>query len=121
MKQRILDYLSVLGTGEQSAVQQTLLAKTGLTPLELQMRSQEVLANILHQYSFFSIATIDSFFQLVIRTFSRELGIHSGISLELDQEKVLSEIVQTLIESLEPDSRLMRWLTQFSSGQVEAG
>ena len=36
------------------------------------------LDNILQDYSRFTVGTIDSFFQRVIRAFARDIGLHSG-------------------------------------------
>ncbi|MEK6477014.1 UvrD-helicase domain-containing protein [Catalinimonas sp. 4WD22] len=123
MKGRIIQFLYELSHGNNAVLSAILEPATGLEGNALQERSRLVLSNILHAYSYFSVMTIDSFFQKVIRAFARELGLQAGFAIELDQEKVLDEVIdQVLSEIGEPKHQLLReWLVRFSEEKVESG
>ena len=86
-------------------------------------RAGELLIEILHDYSAFSISTIDRFFQLVARSFSREIGKLSNYRVELDSDMVIGAAVDELYGSLDNDtsSVLLKWLLKFSIDSVEDG
>jgi len=49
-------------------------------------KAKKVLTAILHDYSAFSVSTIDKFFQSVMRSFAREIGEYASYKVELDAE-----------------------------------
>ena len=61
--------------------------------------SGEILNTILHDFSRFSVSTIDSFFQKILRAFAREAGLHSGFNVELDHSTILSSAVDEMLGS----------------------
>ena len=75
MKQRILNELYLLSkTPEKSAYIDEIISYTNKDADAIADYSRSVLKRILHDYSAFNISTIDTFFQGVMRAFSRELG-----------------------------------------------
>ncbi|MDP4267001.1 MAG: UvrD-helicase domain-containing protein [Bacteroidota bacterium] len=88
---------------------------------ELKSRATSVLNRILHNYSYFNIGTIDSFFQNIIKTFTRELKLPVNYSIELDFDKVLTEIVDNLLDELEENKSLIKWLTEFVNERLGEG
>ncbi len=88
---------------------------------DLQERAQQVLSNILHQYTRFSVSTIDSFFQQIVRGFAQELGLQSGFSIEMDQEHVMASIVNDLITAAGQDEQLRAWLVEFAEDKLLSG
>ncbi len=121
MKSRIIEQLDKVSEGEATTLLPELCQATGLDPVALQARAKQVLTNILHNYSQFSVSTIDSFFQKVIRAFTREIGLQSGFTLELDQKKVLEEVIDLVLQDVGKNEQLTHWLTQFAEEKVEAG
>ncbi|WP_277478443.1 UvrD-helicase domain-containing protein [Catalinimonas alkaloidigena] len=123
MKGRIIQFLYELSHGSNATLSAMLEPATGLESMALQERSRLVLANILHAYSYFSVMTIDSFFQKVIRAFARELGLQAGFAIELDQDKVLDEVIDQLLNEIgAPEQQLLKeWLVRFSEEKVESG
>lgn len=81
------------------------------------------LITILHDYSSFSISTIDRFFQQTMRAFAREIGKNSSYSVELDQDMVLAEAIDQMILNLdkEDSSELLDWLISYSYDSIESG
>lgn len=121
MKQRILVYLHSLAQGTPSPVAEILMQSTAWDMEALQARAQTVLGHILHQYSRFSVSTIDSFFQKIIRGFAQELGLQSGFRIELDQGYVLSGLIDELINTAGQDPQLQQWLVSFAEDKLLSG
>lgn len=123
MKSRIVEFLYELSRGSGGVVREYLRQRITLTDQEMTDRAGSLLSQILHGYSYFSVMTIDSFFQKVIRAFARETGLQAGFSLELDQDKVLDEVVDTLLQELgsRNDDPLTEWLARFAEERVEEG
>ena len=81
MKSRILDQLYCLAQGERSEYLGDILKDTGKNEETIRHEAAEILFAILHDFSRFSISTIDAFFQKIIRSFARETGLHSGFNI----------------------------------------
>lgn len=123
MKSRVVEFLYDLSLGHGGSIRNSLKESIGFSDAELTEKAKNLLSQILHGYSYFSVMTIDSFFQKVIRAFARETGLHAGFTLELDQDKVLEEVVDNLLQQLgKPENRaLAEWLTRFAEERVEEG
>lgn len=121
MKDRILSYLFDFGRGRQNEMYHELKVHLKLDDARFQERCRAVLSNILHNYTSFSVSTIDTFFQKVIRAFSREIGLYGGFTLELEQDKVLLEVVDKLMQEIGENQTLTEWLIRFSEEKVDEG
>ncbi|MDH5365822.1 MAG: UvrD-helicase domain-containing protein [Cyclobacteriaceae bacterium] len=121
MKSRIVEYLNTFSKGEYHDMGQELMCELGLDEGDFQTQCKEVLSMILHNYSQFSISTIDAFFQKVIRSFAKEVGLHGGFQLELDQDDVLDKVIDDVFEEIGKDDLLTNWLVNFAEKKVEEG
>lgn len=122
MKQRILNRLHMLAQydgSEELEEMGHLVRKTGMDERSISMRAGELLTIILNDFSWFSVGTIDKFFQSVIRAFTREIGIQPGYNLELDHERVLSLAVDRLFQDLSDHDELQQWLIRFAEERME--
>ena len=125
MKTRILKSLSEFSKQEMrksstelfKVIQQT----TGLESREIQMKSKEVLQNLLHNYSFFQISTIDSFNHSLIKSFSNELNIISDFQVVLDHEEITDESIENLMNNLSLSKTLSQLLVEFSYEKLKNG
>lgn len=121
MKSRILENLYRLATGEESVYLAELLNSTSRSEEWIRKEAGELLNAILHDYSRFSISTIDSFFQRILRSFAREAGLRSGFNIELDHSTILSSAVGEMIGTAIEGTALNRWLTRYSLSNIEEG
>lgn len=121
MKSRIIKEIYYLAKGHNSPYLKTLSNETGKSEEQIQFQAIDILNKILHDYSKFSIGTIDSFFQRIIRSFTREAGLQAGYTIELDQDTVLTEVVDNMIMDIENDNELRNWLVSFTQERVETG
>jgi ATP-dependent helicase/nuclease subunit A len=119
MKSRILDNLNKLSTGENSDYLTELVKSTNKTEEWIRNEAKEILNSILHDFSRFSVSTIDSFFQKILRAFAREAGLHSGFNIELDHSTMLSSAVDEMISSGATDTQLKNWLTIYAMSNIE--
>ena len=119
MKGRILDQLNFIATGRESEYLAELIESTGKSEKTIRMEAREILFNILHDFSRFSVCTIDSFFQKVLRAFTREAGLHTGFNIELDHSMILSRAVEEMIASSVNNPELQNWLNDYVMSNLE--
>jgi ATP-dependent helicase/nuclease subunit A len=119
MKERILDFLQKLVHQADKDLQEQVIIKTGLPAGEIIKNAVLVNEKILHNYSEFSISTIDAFFQKIVKSFAKELGLLGNFKVELDQDKVMEEIIDQIIDDLGREKELTGWLVDFSFSKVD--
>lgn len=123
MKSRIIEELANLATDQKSDYVDLLSDEYEMNEMQVRKESRDILVRILHDYSSFSVSTIDKFFQQTMRAFTREIGLGGGYNVELDTSKVLGEAIDSMLYDLErSDNRqLLDWLIRFSEEKVENG
>ncbi|MCF0165533.1 MAG: UvrD-helicase domain-containing protein [Bacteroidales bacterium] len=85
--------------------------------------AKRMLISILHDYSNFSVTTIDRFFQQVMRSFAREMGTYSSYRVELDEAAVLNEAIDKMLDSLEDEENgeLLSWMVKYALDHIKDG
>jgi len=123
MKVRVLEALNDIISDTENADFYSVFADSfpKLNKKELIIKTRQIRDNILHNYSFFSISTIDSFVQKVIRAFTYEIGIQSGYNIELDTDKVIFDLTDLLYQKINEDDDLKNWLINFAFFKVDDG
>ncbi len=121
MKRRILLQVHLLAKGEAGDYLGKLTSDLGIDAKEVQRRAQIVRNNILHDYSRFTILTIDKFFQRILRAFVQELGIDIGYNLEIETTTMIEQSADSLIESITQDAALRDWLVEFVQERTDSG
>ncbi|MBN2662103.1 MAG: UvrD-helicase domain-containing protein [Bacteroidales bacterium] len=122
MKERIISELAILSTKPlKSAFFDDIKNHFKLTESQISNKARKNLTKILHNYTFFNISTIDSFVQKVIRAFAFELQIPNSYALELDSEKVATELTDELILGLDENENLQKWLIQYANEKISEG
>ncbi len=119
MKERILEFLMDLADSKNLDLRLRIKEKTNLPEAEIMANAKIVTGKILHQYSQFSISTIDAFFQRIVKSFARELGLLGNYKVELDQDTIKQDIIDQLIEGVGDDRDLTSWLVDFSFTKVD--
>lgn len=123
MKSRIIDELANLAANRKSDYIELLSSEYGYNEIQVRKEARDILVRILHDYSSFSVSTIDKFFQQTMRAFTREIGLGGGYNVELDTGKVLGEAIDSMLFDLErsENKQLLDWLIRFSEEKVENG
>ncbi|MGF1922581.1 MAG: UvrD-helicase domain-containing protein [Bacteroidia bacterium] len=123
MKSRILEVLLGFALGDQSKKINdyrilVLAAHPALDGESLKLKADQIYRKILHDYSRFSVSTIDGFVQKVIRGFAFELGLNADYTLEMNYDKVKNELVQKLDESLNHNQPLLQWIIDLALERI---
>ena len=119
MKSRILEQLHLLASNKPSQYLPIIQKKLSFSEEIIRKKARLVLKNILHDYNRFSVNTIDSFTQRVIKAFNREMSISPYFALELDSSLVLEEAVDRLLAKIDNDKKLLKWLVEFSEEKIK--
>ena len=136
MKQRILSELAALAGREStsaSSYQSRLMADFGCSEADLKSLADKALTAILQDYGYFSVSTIDSFFQRVLRTFAREVEVSGNYEVDLDKQGAYTTAVDQMLtkivnrEHLCTDEenaewrQLESWIETYMQDRVENG
>ena len=121
MKSRILSEIHTLASGGKSGYLASLCTELSLDERTVRTRAREARTLILHDYSRFTILTIDTFFQRILRAFIQELGLDLNYNVEIETASVLSKSADALVEQIRIDEELQRWLTAFVQERIEDG
>lgn len=71
------------------------------------------LNHLIHNYHYFRVETIDSFFQSILRNLARELDLTANLKIGLNDVQVEEQAVDQLIESLDTTSEMLKWLINY--------
>lgn len=86
------------------------------------MKARRILTDILHDYSAFSVSTIDRFFQQALKAFSREIGQFAAYQIELDRDSLIKEATDRILDGLtEDDHDVIDWLRRNVETAIEQG
>ena len=115
MKQRILSQLYGISKQLHDSRQylQRIVSMTGYDEQTVSRRAGEALHLLLHNYSYFRVETIDSFFQSVLRNLARELDLAANLHIGLNDKQVEEKAVDQLIDSLTRQDAMLQWLLSY--------
>lgn len=120
MKERIISFLQKLAKSQDSGLLRDVQKEVGaLSEEQISANSAIVIEKILHNYTQFSISTIDAFFQKIVKSFAKELGLMGNFNIELDQNEVLQEVIDQILDDLGKEKDLTDWLIDFSISKVD--
>lgn len=121
MKERILNDLREMAAGENTAMKNAIEeeVKHFEQKLNIQDRAKKALKNILHNYSRFSVSTIDHFFSQLVRALARELKLNLNYEIDVDDDTAMEESLHLLYESLTHDEELRNWIKDFAFSRIE--
>lgn len=119
MKWRIIKALKELSEESNDMLTELLCDELSINRVDLKYRSEVVLTAILHNYSDFSVSTIDSFTHRIIRTFALDLKLPINFQIETDVHTVFKKVIALLMNDLGKNSLITDYLVRFSLAQVE--
>lgn len=120
MKTRILSQL--YGIWHRLPDSQTyadrICADLGMDPATVSRRAGTALRLLIHNYGYFRIETIDSFFQTVLRNLARELDLTANLRIELNDSQVEEHAVDKLIEELDTKNETLRLIIEYINDKI---
>ena len=121
MKMRILSQLYGIWRGlpESKPYLEKVCQKLDASPEFVSQQAGKALKNLLHNYSYFRVETIDSFFQSVLRNLARELELTANLRIELNDNQVEEMAVDQLIESLTATDIMLQWLLKYIMDNIK--
>ncbi len=121
MKSRIIKELFNLADNRPSDYLSLLSEEGEKSETEIRNQAGKILITILHDYSSFNISTIDHFFQRTIRSFTREIGLQGNYRVEMDEERMIEEAVESMLSGLDiqKEKDLTNWILRFIEGKIE--
>ncbi len=135
MTVRIISELSLLAEdeGAQSGHMDYLRHIYGVPAAEISQTARMALADMLFNFSWFNVSTIDSFFQNVLRIFTRELDLPETFNLEIDDRYPVAVAIGAMLGSINippkgvdeqsaKRTRLLKsWLKSYMDSLIEEG
>ena len=115
MKMRILSQLYGIWQGlpESDNYLQVIVEKTDYPPKLIRERAGQGLSNLLHNYNYFRVETIDTFFQSVLRNMARELDLTTNLKIGLNDVQVEELAVDQLIADLSTTDVMLQWILKY--------
>ena len=87
--------------------------KTGLDAKVISERAGISLSNLLNNYNYFRVETIDTFFQSVMRNMARELDLTTNLRIGLNDVQVEELAVDQLISDLSTTDAMLQWILRY--------
>ncbi len=123
MKERILgnlfEFSQTYAIDNAPAMFVDLIRELQISASDLQKKSATTLKEILHNYAFFDISTIDKFTHRLIRTFAKDLKLPQNFEVVLDTDLLLNEAVSRLINRAGSNSKLTKVLIDFALEKID--
>ena len=115
MKMRILSQLYGIWNQlpDSTDYLQHIVSATGLSESQVSQRAGDALHQLLHNYNYFRVETIDTFFQSVLRNLARELDLTANLRIGLNDIQVEEQAVDRLIDSLTHTDVMLQWLLKY--------
>ncbi len=121
MRDRILSELYLLATNQHSNHSNVLKECYQLNDRDLAQRASFLLKQIVHNYSRFNISTIDSFFQIILKALTREIGLNASLNVELNQNQIIEKSVEDFFSQIDEKPQLKYWLSEFAIQKIHEG
>ncbi len=112
MKMRILSQLYGIWKQlpDSDKYLKTVQEKTDLDVEVISQRAGISLSNLLNNYNYFRVETIDTFFQSVMRNMARELDLTTNLRIGLNDVQVEELAVDQLIADLNTTDAMLQWI-----------
>ena len=121
MKSRILNEIHILASGGKSIYIDKIAEELNMSEPKIRECALKVRTRILHDYSRFTVLTIDRFFQRILRAFIKELSLDLNYNIELDTTLLLERSADMLVESIAEEPEVRRWLLEFAEERINDG
>lgn len=121
MKHRIVSQLYGLSHGLESSNSylKKICSELDVTEDFVRKNADIALHNLLHNYNQFRVQTIDAFFQSILRNMVKELGLGNNLHITLNDSQVISEAVDSIMETLDQDKALMSWIIDYVNERMD--
>ena len=121
MKMRILSQLYGIAhqLPDSDGYLQAIQERTGFNPQLISERAAMALDNLLNNYNYFRVETIDTFFQSVLRNMARELDLTTNLRIGLNDYQVEELAVDQLISDLTTTDLILQWILKYIMENIQ--
>lgn len=112
------EYQKLLDAQKEYRTERHLSAKS---EAEINAACDNALKLLLNNYGQFNILTIDKFVQKIIRSFAFENGLSADYKVNLETDQTKMEMVDRLMEKMEEDADLQKWLSELMNQNMDDG
>lgn len=131
MKRRIIKELALIAEmpsmgDEKSPYLNDLLKLYRCEPQQLRETARIALFQLLFNYTFFNVSTIDSFFQNVLRTFAFEAELDGNYEIELHDSLAFAAGITELLNTIRykddaHSQQLSKWIKKYMFSLIDKG
>ena len=120
MKTRILSQLYGIWKDlpDSKIYKDKIISELAISNKIVSERAGIALKYLLHNYNYFRVETIDTFFQQVLRNLARELDLTANLRIELNDYQIERQAVDELIESLGANDRILSWIIDYIKNNI---
>lgn len=114
MKERILEYLKLLASGEITAwLEDEILKPIGVDKASAAVKAGLIMEQIIHHYNFFQVQTIDKFINALLSGCAFKIGLTANFRIKTNSREYLERSLDELIEAAKRDKNLRRSFEEF--------
>ncbi|MFI3267459.1 MAG: UvrD-helicase domain-containing protein [Rikenellaceae bacterium] len=117
MKRRILKELDLLRTPttpSRHSYLDRLISELSISEETVSKNATLALSYILHDYSRFSVLTIDRFFQKILRAFVKELGVESDYAVDFNIDYIIDLAIDKVVDNSKENEEIEKNLKNFT-------
>lgn len=114
MKARILEFLKKIALGNLSKIEQEeIIAPLGLTDQEAGQRAFRVMENLIRNYNFFQVQTIDSFINALLCGCSFKINLSANFRIRRNSHEYIAASLDRLIDRAVTDKDVRQSFQHF--------
>lgn len=120
MKTRILSQLYGIWKDlpDSKIYKDKIISELSLPNKIVSERAGMALKLLLHNYNYFRVETIDTFFQQVLRNLARELDLTANLRIELNDYQIERKAIDELIEGLSIKDSILSWIIGYIKNNI---
>lgn len=111
MRKRVIMRLKKIALGEEKEI--SFFKKLLPQEKRLSQRAEEILDELLLNFSYFQVSTIDSFMTKLVKIFAHELGIPPVKEVDTDYRRYLFLSLHNIVEKFPDDKNIKRIIYQY--------
>ena len=122
MKERIIETLEEIAKNPNPKEDQYILelaSELNLKPEIIKTKAYNILIAILHNYSKFSISTIDKFNLRLMKSFAQDLGLSMNFDVEMNTNEIINESVDLLYSKIGEDEKLTHTMIKIALDNMD--
>ncbi len=122
MKERIIENLEEIAKNPNPKEDHYILelaSELNLKPEIIKTKAYNILIAILHNYSKFSISTIDKFNLRLMKSFTQDLGLSMNFDVEMNTNEIINESVDLLYSKIGEDEKLTQTMIKIALDNMD--